>query len=73
MGQLRQNAAGRDRPRRKSYRVVRPFFSVKRWLVAADEEDDEENGQWNTEQPEKPVAADATGLIGEFFKRFHAV
>lgn len=40
--------------------------------MAADEIDDEQDGERNTEQPQETVAASAARLIGKIAKRFHA-
>ena len=41
-------------------------------LMPADKEDDEKDGEWNAEEPEECIAADAAGLFREMFDSLHA-
>ena len=53
------------------YRVTRQILGTAP-LVAAHEEDNEEDRQRNSEEPQKSVTTYATSLFREMFNRFHA-
>ena len=45
---------------------------VRRGLVTAQKEDNEEDGKRNAEEPQEAITSGAASLVREVFNRFHA-